>query len=135
MLGRLVGYLKSTERYAMEMYHTRPGMSLFGRLGGGTPESDKLLLESFSDADWDAKCTSAGVHYIGGNMVYSTSRTQKAISLSSIESEWFAAISTTIDALYIRHTLQFLFGEPPQKFFVSTTPPLLPFQQNLVQQG
>ena len=60
MLGRVVGYLKSTERYAMEMYHTRPGMSLFGRFGDGTPESDKLLLESFSDADCDAKCTSAG---------------------------------------------------------------------------
>ena len=115
MLGRVVGYLKSTERYAMEMYHTRPGMSLFGRLGDGTPETDRVLLESFSDADWDAKCTSAGVHYIGGNMVYSTSRTQKAISLSSTESEWYAAISTTIDALYIRHILQFLFGEPPQQ--------------------
>ncbi len=115
MLGRVVGYLKSTERYAMEMYQTKPGMSLFGRLGDGNPESDKLLLESFSDADWDAKCTSSGVHYIGGNMVYSTSRTQKAISLSSTESEWYAAISTTIDALYIRHILQFLFGETPEQ--------------------
>ena len=55
------------------------------------------------------------VHYIGGNMVYSTSRTQKAISLSSTESEWYAAISTAIDALYIRHILQFLFGEPAQQ--------------------
>ena len=48
-------------------------------------------------------------------MVYTTSRSQKAISLSSTESEWYAAVSTTIDALYIRHILQFLLSEPPEQ--------------------
>ena len=115
MLGRVVGFWKSTERYAMEMYQLKPGMSLFRGLGDGNPESDKLLLESFRDAEWDSKCASAGVHYLGGDMVYSTSRTQKAISLSSTESEWYAAISTMIDALYIRHILQFLLSDNPEQ--------------------
>ena len=99
----------------MAMHETSPGLSLFARLGGSDAETNKLLVETFSDADWGTKSTSCGIHYIGGNMVYSTSRSQKAISLSSTESELYAAVSTSIDALYIRHILQFLLTEPPEQ--------------------
>lgn len=115
MLGRVVGYLKFTEGYSMATHETSPGLSLFARLGGSDVETNKLLVESFIDADWGTKSTSCGLPYVGGNMVCSTSRSQKAISLSSTESEWLAAVPTTIDALYIRHILQFLLSEPPEQ--------------------
>ena len=64
-----------------------------------SPEYDHVLIEAFSGC----KCTSSGCYYISGNLVFSTSRSQKAISLSSTENEWYAAISTAIDPLHIMH--------------------------------
>ena len=110
MLGRLIGYLKQSEMYASTMYQSKLGASLFSRIANGSPEFDHVLIEAFSDADWSCKCTSSGCHYISGNLVFSTSRSQKAISLSSTESEWYAAISTAIDSLHIMHIVVFLGG-------------------------
>ena len=110
MLGRLIGYLKQSEMYASTMYKTKLGASLFSRIANGSPDYEHVLIESFSDADWSCKCTSSGCHYISGNLVFSTSRSQKAISLSSTESEWYAAISTAIDSLHIMHIVVFLGG-------------------------
>ena len=111
-LGRLVGYLKKTEGYCNTMSKTSPSMSVFAKVSEATTDGQVLLLESFSDADWNSKCTSCGVHYIAGNLVHSTSRSQKAISLSSTESEWYAALSTTIDTLFLIHILTFLVHKP-----------------------
>ena len=86
MLGSLIGYLKQSEMYAPTMYKTKLGASLFSRIANGSPDYDHVLIESFSDADWSCKCTSSGCHYISGNLVFSTSRSQKSISLSSTES-------------------------------------------------
>ena len=110
MLGRLIGYLKQSEMYASTMYKSKLGASLFSRIANGSPDYEHVLIESFSDADWSCKCTSSGCHYISGNLVFSTSRSQKAISLSSTESEWYAAISTAIDSLHIMHIVVFLGG-------------------------
>ena len=114
MLGRLIGYLKATENYAITMHQTAPNTSVLAKVNGGQGDNNGLLLESFSDADWDCRCTSAGVHYVSGNLVYSTSRTQKAISLSSTESEWYAATSATVDSLHLRHLIQFLLDIVPE---------------------
>ena len=111
-LGRLVGYLKATETYANSMVKTVPNMNLFAKTADAKVEGETLFLESFSDADWDCKCTSAGVHYLAGNAVYSTSRSQKAISLSSTESEWYAAISCAIDTIYLSNIITFLARKP-----------------------
>eukprot|EP00438_Fugacium_kawagutii_P013012 Skav219672 [mRNA] locus=scaffold3149:113084:120619:+ [translate_table: standard] len=111
MLGRLIGYLKKTERVTLEMVSTSPHNSLFAKLNGATDENPKILIESFSDADWNVKSTSSGVHYISGNLVFSSARTQKAISLSSTASEWYAALSTAIDAMQIKHIVMFLCGD------------------------
>ena len=112
MLGRLIGYLKKTEEYAIQMHKTTPGTSLFSKLGGGDDTSHQLLIESFTDSDWSVKSTSCGVHYLSGNPIFSSSRSQKAIALSSTESEWYAAISTTIDQLYLAHIVEFMLRKP-----------------------
>ena len=112
MLGRLIGYLKKTEEYAIQMHKTSPGSSLFSKIGGGDDISQQILIESFTDSDWSTKSTSCGVHYLAGNPIFSSSRSQKAIALSSTESEWYAAISTTIDQLYLAHIVEFMLHKP-----------------------
>ena len=68
--------------------------------------------QSFSDADssgsWSQRSTSAAVHVLNGLIVHSTSRTQKCISLSSTESERYAASAGTCDGLYLHHIVSFL---------------------------
>ena len=51
---------------------------------------------------------SSAVHVLNGQIVHSSSRTQKCVSLSSTESEWYAASSGTCDGLYLHHILSFL---------------------------
>ena len=63
-------------------------------------------LEVWSDANW-AGCkesrlsTSGGVMLYKGCQLYSFSRTQTAIALSSAESEWYAATAATSEALHL----------------------------------
>ena len=104
--------MKTTEEYAIQMHKTSPGTSLFSKLGGGDETTQQLLIESFTDSDWSTKSTSCGVHYLSGNPIFSSSRSQKAIALSSTESEWYAAISTTIDQLYLAHIVEFMLHKP-----------------------
>ena len=116
-LGRLIGYLQRTVGYGVQMQITRPGVSLFEKLA----DSDKpvgehqCLVESFSDSDWqggkDLRSTSSAAHYVNGNLIHSSSRTQHVVSLSSTESEYYAMTSTCIDTIYIKHILEFLLDK------------------------
>ena len=61
-------------------------------------ECEEPVLEIFSDADWAAdrntrRSVSGSAIFYGGCLVYSSSRTQKIVSLSSAESETYAAAS------------------------------------------
>ena len=115
-LGRLIGYLQRTIGYGVQMQCTQPGMSLFEKLS----DSDKpncscpCLVESFSDSDWqggkDLRSTSSAAHYINGNLIHSSSRTQHVVSLSSTEAEYYAMTSCCIDTIYIKHILEFLMS-------------------------
>ena len=73
---------------------------------------EKNTIEVFSDSDWsgsgDMKSTSSAVHVLNGIIVYSTSRSQKCISLSSTEAEWYSASSGVCDAYYLQHILEFI---------------------------
>ena len=73
-------------------------------------ECEELVLEIFSDADWAAdrntrRSVSGGAIFYGGCLVYSSSRTQKIVSLPSAESETYAAASAVMDAILIRTIL------------------------------
>ena len=108
-LGRLIGYLQRTVGYGVQMQCTQPGMSLFEKLS----DSDKpncncpCLVESFSDSDWQGgkglRSTSSAAHYINGNLIHSSSRTQHVVRLSSTEAEYYAMTSCCIDTIYIKH--------------------------------
>ena len=81
-------------------------------------ESDcsKCLVETFTDADWqgggNSKSTSAGCHFVNGLLVHTSSRTQRVISLSSTESEFYATTSGAIDTIYLKIITEFLSEKP-----------------------
>ena len=113
-LGKLIGYLKQSENYALEMNKVVKGSSFLETLNGACNNDEQRpnCLETFSDADWSGsgnqRSTSSAVHVLNGQIVHSSSRTQKCVSLSSTESEWYAASSGTCDGLYLHHILSFL---------------------------
>ena len=86
------------------------------------PESSQVeeatrLLEVFTDSDW-ASChgtrrsTSCAVLALNGSVVYSYSRRQKVVSLSSGEAEYYAAASGASEGVYLKKIVQFLTGKP-----------------------
>ena len=77
-------------------------------------EDGKHVVEAYSDADWAGckvtrKSVSGSAFLVNGQLVYSASRSQRLIALSSAESEYHAAISCAIDGLLIHAVVEFLF--------------------------
>ena len=78
-----------------------------------TPED--YTLEVFSDSDWakhkqTRKSVSSGFICLSGNVLYSSSRSQKALALSSAEAEIYAATSARCDGVLLFHCLVFILG-------------------------
>ena len=75
----------------------------------------KHVLEIFCDSDWAAhkgtrKSVSSVSLFYRGCLIYSASRGQKVISLSSAEAELHAAVSATCDGILVQLCLEFLLG-------------------------
>ena len=111
-LGRLIGYLRFSDQFGLKMKRTCKGCTFMESQIGVVDEKPSNLLETFSDSDWsgagDMKSTSSAVRMLNGVVIHSTSRSQKCISLSSTEAEWYAASSSTCDGLYLQHIVEFL---------------------------
>ena len=76
-------------------------------------ECEEPALEVFSDADWASdrdtrRSVSGAAIFFGGCLVYSSSRTQKIVSLSSAESETYAAASAVMNAILIRANISWM---------------------------
>ena len=52
------------------------------------------------------------IHGLNGMVIYTTSRGQKVVSLSSAESELHALVAGACDGICIKHALEFLTGDP-----------------------
>ena len=108
---RLIGYLKETEEQHILLPLPVQGQGMHGH------SHEIWLLESFTDADWSGnratrKSTSSSVHSLNGMVIYTTSRGQKVVSLSSAESELHALVAGACDGICIKHALEFLTGDP-----------------------
>ena len=57
---------------------------------------------------------SGAVFYLDGAAIFSTCRGQKVVSLSSCESEWYAAVSASCDLLFIKQCLEAILPDPIQ---------------------
>ena len=111
-LGRLIGYLRYTESFALRMEKCEKGQSFMETVLGVDTQRSRNNLEVYTDSDWagagDMKSTSAAIHTLNGLVIFSTSRSQKCISLSSTEAEWYSASSGVCDALYLHHIVSFI---------------------------
>ena len=78
---------------------------------------ERMNLFAYSDSDWGAghhgsrKSASSGCLMIDGILLYSSSRTQGLIALSSAEAEVYAAVSTCCDAICMKRCLEFVFEQ------------------------
>ena len=115
---KLASYLRGTEGYAIHLVPQHVGASVLHR-GYGNDECQGHLLEAFSDADWSGsqfsrRSMSGAVFYLDGAAIFSTCRGQKVVSLSSCESEWYAAVSASCDLLFIKQCLEAILPDPIQ---------------------
>ena len=99
-LGRLIAYAKYSEHFALRMKRTSKGTSFQAGLREVETENNMNVIETFSDSDWSNRSTSSAIHVLNGNVIWSTSRTQKCVALSSTEAEWYAATSGVCDGLF-----------------------------------
>ena len=81
LLGRLVGYLRFSGEFGLNMNKTKKGSTFVEASLGVCEEKERIQLEVCSDSDWsgggDMKSTSSAVHTMNGIIVHSTSRSQK----------------------------------------------------------
>ena len=80
-----------------------------------TQSFDEIHLEVFSDSDWGSnkqhrKSVSSGYVCCGGALLFSSSRTQKVISLSSGEAEVYAASPAACDGILVGRLIHFATG-------------------------
>ena len=76
--------------------------------------NEHAIVEVFTDADWasckdDRRSISACAIFYGGCWLHSSSRIQKIVSLSSAESEMYAAASGACDSVLIVGILKWMF--------------------------
>ena len=99
--------LGCTDQCLMLKYESHQGLLHYN------PED--YTLEIFSDSDWakhrtTRRSVSAGYLFMFGNLLYSSSRSQKALALSSCEAEVYAGTSATSDAVLMYHCICFCVG-------------------------
>ena len=111
----LAKYLYFTRDYNLVLRWSSPGRSYLDesprsqpRFGDGD-ERRVRLLEAVSDADWarsaDRKSVTSGHIFLDGNLMFSYSRRQSTIALSSCESELMASTSAIAEALFLKNLL------------------------------
>ena len=107
----LVQYLYPRSNRGLRLEAHEKGMGLFQPLGDLHP----YTVEAYSDADWAAnklnrRSTTSGVLVLCGNMVYSASRVQRTVALSSAESEYQACVSVCCDGLLLAGIMSWMWG-------------------------
>ena len=122
-LVHLVQYMSKTEGYHLVYRKTPRGISnLHQSIRNGSfdfsmvAEKQEHLLEVFSDSDWagnksSRKSTSSGTMFLDGQVIYTFSRNQKSVALSSGEAEYYAGASAASDSILLKEAIQFLTGK------------------------
>ena len=119
-LIHVVQYMTKTDGYHCTYRKTPRGMSnLNESIRNGTYDFSQVkpkehhLLEVYSDSDWagqkdSRRSTSSGTVFLDSQLIYAFSRTQRSISLSSGEAEYYAAASSASDSLLLKEAIEFL---------------------------
>ena len=112
----LCSYLQGTIDYGVRLSRREKGRSVLDtREDEEINSSPAHLVEVLTDADYagnrdDRKSTTSFQVYIDGNLIESRVRTQKAIALSSGESEFVAVVAGCSDGMLIKQLLNKMTG-------------------------
>ena len=112
-LRHLVKYLLGASGNGLKLKKVAPGQGHAGWY------DDPMPLETQSDSDWASskghrRSVSSSMVFVAGNLLYSASRCQRLVSLSSAEAEVHAATSTMCDGIFARLLIEFCTGHMPQ---------------------
>ena len=111
-------YLQGTLGFGVRIGLRKKGQSVMDvRDQEEVDEKEKHLIEVVTDADYagnknDRRSTTSFQIFIDGNLMESRVRSQKAIALSSGESEFVAIAAGCSDGMLIRHLCMAKVGEP-----------------------
>ena len=113
VLKHLVGYLASHDDICISLKWRGRASGLYHNYND--VESGECVLEVFTDSDWASDRTtrrsvSCAIIMIGGCLLFSSSRTQKLVSLSSAEAEVYACSSGCSDAILLARLLSGMCG-------------------------
>ena len=113
----VVSYLFGTIGYGIRIDERKRGQSMMDlRIADEAEESEEHLLEIVTDAGYagnknDRKSTTSFQLFLYGNLMESKVRTQKAIALSSGESEFVAMVAGCFEGMLIRHLWNQITGQ------------------------
>ncbi|CAE7356169.1 RE1, partial [Symbiodinium sp. KB8] len=134
-LRKLTQYLLNTAGYAIAIKANPPGTT---KLSGFPEPGAEFILEAYSDADWsgskeDRRSYGGASYCLNGTYIHYICRAQKSVSLSSMEAEYYAAVGTASQGLFVRAVVEFMAetkGEQAAKHIEGR----LLWLQNVVQQ-
>ena len=120
-LEHLTLYLLGTQEYCFAYQGNAPGTSTLHEHPEKQEKTEFMdkkihLLEVFSDSDWAGdrttrKSCSGSVFFLNGEYIFSYSRTQRSVTLSSAEAEYYALTGAASEALGLQEATRFLTGE------------------------
>ncbi len=113
ILRHLISFLHGTTDVCLCLDYKGDNVGLHHQY---TQEANEIHLEVFSDSDWGSnkqqrKSVNSGYVCCGTALLFSSSRTQKVISLSSGEAEVYAASSSACDGILIGRLIHFSTGQ------------------------
>ena len=106
---RVCSYLQGREGYGVRLAARAKGQSVMNvKDSEDVEDKEQHLLEVVTDADYagdrnDRRSTTSFQVFIDGNLMESSVRAQKTISLSSGESEFVAVVAGSSDGLLVKH--------------------------------
>ena len=113
ILRHLISFLHGTKDVCLCLDYKGDNFGLHHEY---TQKANEIHLEVFSDSDWASnkqhrKSVSSGYVCCGTSLLFSSSRTQKVISLSPGEAEVYAASSAACDGILIGRLIHFATGQ------------------------
>ena len=114
VLRHLVAYLASHQELCVSLKWRGRNVGVYHNYDNLEP--GECVLEVFTDSDWASdrgsrRSISCATIFMGGCLLFSASRTQKLVSLSSAEAEVYACSSGTSDAILLSRLVSWMTGK------------------------
>eukprot|EP00435_Cladocopium_sp_Y103_P022434 s2582_g5.t1 len=113
VLKHLVSFLPCHKSICISLTWRGRNVGLFHHYRHAEPE--ETILEVFTDSDWASDKTSrrsvsGATMFVGGCLLFSSSRTQKLVSLSSAEAEDYSCSSSASHAIVLARLIAWMTG-------------------------